>query len=290
METRLNKALADAGICSRRKADELIFAGEVSVNGVKAESPGVRVDTEKDVVVCRGERVAFAAGRMPCRLMLHKPAGVVCTVSDPEGRPTVMDYVPEKWRGRRLYPVGRLDYFSEGLLLLTDDGGFANRLTHPSWGQTKVYRVLVRSRETIDLAGAMRLMRSGMTLSEGEKLAPVEVRVQGRRGAPRSRCVPCGRRSGVLDGSGAEPGGGDLRAFSGEIWLEMTLHQGLNRQIRRMCRDCGLTVLRLIRVGEGPLRLGDLPKGAVRELTDEEAERLLDGEEKSGRRRRPPAG
>ena len=219
---RLNKALADAGVCSRRRADELVFAGRVGINGVPAESPGQRV-LPGDVVSVDGRTVTLKDERADsCWLMLNKPVRVVSTASDPEGRETVLDLVPEPWNRRRLFPVGRLDFFSEGLLLVTDDGELAHRLTHPRWHLSKVYQVLVRpERGESSVSAALSLMRRGMTLAEGDRLAPVEVNVLSSSGR------------GVL--------------------LEMVLHQGLNRQIRRMCRDVGFTVLRLKRVKEGPL-------------------------------------
>lgn len=237
-ETRLNKALADAGVCSRRKADELIFAGQVYVNGRRAENPGERVLPE-DRLVVQGRPIVRKQSAKFCWLMLHKPVQVVSTASDPQGRETVLDLVPEPWAKLRLYPVGRLDYFSEGLLLLTDDGVLAHRLMHPRWHLPKVYHVLVRpERGARSVEQALSLMARGMILAEGERLAPVEVR--------------------VLD-SGAQG-----------VKLEMTLRQGVNRQIRRMCRDVDFTVLRLKRVQEGPLRLGSLPPGHVRPLTEAE--------------------
>lgn len=234
---RLNKALADAGVCSRRRADELIFAGRVRVNGVPAENPGQRV-LPGDGVSLDGRPVRLKAEQADhCWLMLHKPVRVVSTASDPDGRETVLDLVPEPWCRRRLFPVGRLDFFSEGLILLTDDGELAHRLTHPRWHLSKVYHVLVRpERGEASVAPALSLMRRGMTLAEGDRLAPVEVRV-----------IPGAPARGVL--------------------LEMVLHQGLNRQIRRMCRDVEFTVLRLKRVKEGPLELGGLPSGRVRPLS-----------------------
>ena len=236
---RLNKALADAGVCSRRAADELIFSGAVRVNGQTALSPGMRVGPE-DALEVHGRPVRAAkAAEKRCWLMLNKPVHVVSTARDPEGRRTVLDFVPEELRSLRLYPVGRLDYFSEGLLLLTNDGELSNRLMHPRWHLAKTYRVLVRpERNAMDLEDALDVMRGGMRLAEGEKLAPVECRQLSR-----------GRR-GVL--------------------LELVLHQGVNRQIRRMCRDLSLTVLRLWRIKEGPLSLGDLPEGAVRMLGADE--------------------
>ncbi|HJB66885.1 MAG TPA: rRNA pseudouridine synthase [Candidatus Mailhella merdavium] len=247
---RLNKALADAGVCSRRGADALIFAGRVRVNGAVADSPGLRVK-EGDRILVDSKAVALrmqghSGGEKgkkwtPCWLMLHKPVGVVSTARDPEGRRTVLDFVPPAWKGRRLFPVGRLDYFSEGLILLTDDGELAHRLSHPRWHLPRRYEVLVRPGEGASLSAALRRMERGMTLKEGERLAPVEA----EQLPPRP-----------------DMGKG--------ILLGLTLHQGLNRQIRRMCRDLGLTVLKLRRVSQGPLRLGSLRSGEIRPLEDAE--------------------
>ena len=246
---RINKALADAGVCSRRKADELVAAGAVKVNGETVESPGLQIRPGIDRIEVNGRQLKSDT-RPPCYLMLHKPVRVVSTARDPEGRMTVLDLVPSRWRGRRLYPAGRLDFFSEGLVLLTDDGELTNRLVHPSHHLPRVYRVLVRGGVKEQ---ALAAMRSGMTLAEGEKLAPVEVRV-----LPGARHDLSGQR-----GTGQ----------AGTL-LEMTLHQGLNRQIRRMCRDLGLTVLRLVRVAQGPLQLGVMRPGEVRELTPAETTAL----------------
>lgn len=252
---RINKALADAGVCSRRKADELVAAGLVRVNGETVVSPGLRVHPGRDLIEVRGKALPRPDhGREPCRLLLHKPAAVVSTVRDPEGRPTVLDYVPAAWKDRRLYPAGRLDFFSEGLLLLTDDGELTHRLTHPSREAglhlERIYHVLVRGRVTED---ALRAMRDGMTLAEGERLAPVEARPLS---ASPYLPVPHGR----ID--------------AGNTLLELRLRQGLNRQIRRMCRDLDLTVLRLMRVAQGPLRLDGLPSGKARPLTADEVAAL----------------
>lgn len=241
---RLNKALADAGICSRRKADELIFSGLVTVNGIKAESPGERIDPAKDKVVCQGKEVVFCPQKKTCLLLLHKPVSVVSTVRDPEGRKTVLDFLPPAYRSRRIYPVGRLDFFSEGLLLLTDDGELANRLMHPRWHMPRVYHVKVRlPQKNYNLPKTIQLMEKGMTLAEGEKLAPVKVK-------PLSP------------------------PQNGELWLEFVLNQGLNRQIRRMCRDTDLTILTLKRISQGPIELGSLAKGKIRELTENEIQSL----------------
>ena len=245
---RINKALADAGICSRRKADELIAAGLVRVNGQTVTSPGMQVGAS-DTLEVRGVPVG---GRReePCYLMLNKPVRVLCTASDPEGRQTVLDLVPERWKHRRLYPAGRLDFFSEGLVLLTDDGDLTNKLIHPRHHMPRIYRVLVRGEVA---ESALDTMRKGMRLAEGELLAPVGV-----------RRLPGTRHD--LSNSGKPGQGGTL--------LELTLHQGLNRQIRRMCRDLHLTVLRLVRVAQGPLQLGVLRPGEVRALTPAEVLQL----------------
>lgn len=233
---RLNKTIAQAGYCSRRKADELIFSGRVLVNGQVEQNPARHV-LRDDAVLVDGR--ALPAAQEFCYLMLHKPVQTVCTVSDPQGRPTVMEYLPPALRDLRLYPVGRLDYFSEGLLLLTNDGELAQRLTHPRHHQPKLYDVLVRGSVN---AAALAAMRRGMRLAEGEDLLPVEVEKK--------------------------------ETQAGDSLLRMVLRQGVNRQIRRMCRDLGLTILRLRRVGQGPLTLGDLKPGSARKLTDSEVAAL----------------
>lgn len=235
-ELRLNKALASAGICSRRKADELISAGAVTVNGRVVTELGTRIDPARDKVTVDGREISLrpeTAEQSHTYILLHKPVQVVSTASDPEGRTTVLDLLPEPLRRKRLYPVGRLDYFSEGLLLLTDDGELTNRLTHPRYHLPKIYEVTVRE---FPAEALMARMRRGMTLKEGERLAPVEVEIH--PDAPHT--------------------------------LVLTLHQGINRQIRRMCRDLGLTILSLRRVSVGPVQLGNLGKGECRPLQAKE--------------------
>ncbi len=235
---RLNKALANAGLCSRRQADEWVRAGLVTVNGICVTELGSRILPGKDIVAVRGKETALTAGLAEKHqyILLHKPIQVVSTVNDPEGRQTVLDILPAAARRKRLYPVGRLDYFSEGLLLLTDDGELTHRLTHPRYHLPREYQVTVRETPTESM---FRIMREGMTLAEGERLSPVEVK------------------------PAADP-----RHFT------LILHQGLNRQIRRMCRDLGLTILRLQRTALGPLSLGDLPKGQSRSLSAQEIHAL----------------
>lgn len=232
---RLNKAIAATGHCSRRSADELILAGRVRVDGQPESNPARRVLPFESISV---DGRVLSAPQAFTYLMLNKPVQVVCTVSDPEGRPTVLDCLPQSFKGLRLYPVGRLDYFSEGMLLLTNDGQLAQRLTHPRHHQPKTYEVMVRG--TVPEA-ALKTMRRGMRLAEGEDLLPVDVTAQ---------------------------------PAAGNTMLQMVLRQGFNRQIRRMCRDLGLTVLRLCRVAQGALHLGNLASGKVRALTDEEVAKL----------------
>lgn len=236
---RLNKALASAGLCSRRQADVLIERGSVTVNGHVVTELGCKVDTERDSISVDGRPLPQAQSHDLTYLMVNKPVQVVTTVHDPQGRETVLDLLPSRFRAQRLFPVGRLDFFSEGLLLLTNDGELTNRLTHPRWHLPKVYYVRVRGNLT---AAKLEIMRRGMRLAEGERLAPVEVeRIHG-------------------DASSS--------------LLQMTLHQGINRQIRRMCRDLDLTVLRLSRIAQGPLELGNLEIGQCRPLTSAELRKL----------------
>lgn len=236
---RLNKYLAEAGLASRRGADALIQSGRVRVNGLVQREPGIRIIPGQDTVLFDGFPVSSGRDAGPVYVMLHKPVHTVTTASDPQGRKTVLDLLPDELRAKRLFPVGRLDYMSEGLLLLTNDGEVTLRLTHPSYEHPKKYEVLVREAVPEKSLG---VMRQGMRLREGERLAPVQVEA-------------------TLDTGGA-------------TLLRMTLRQGVNRQIRRMCRDLGLTILRLRRVELGPLRLGGLASGKWRALTDSETTNL----------------
>ncbi len=236
---RLNKYLAQRGIASRRGADDLVAQGKVKINDQVVEKPGVMVDPARDKVEVSGKAVSDAAGDQ-ITLVLHKPIMVVTTASDPQGRQTVLDFLPDSVRRMRPFPVGRLDFMSEGLLLMTTDGELCYRLTHPKWHQTKIYEVTVRGKVAPE---ALKSMSSGMTLSEGEKLAPVKAR--------------------ILDDTKAD-----------QQVIEMTLFQGVNRQIRRMCRDMNLTILKLKRIRQGEIYLGGLKSGEWRELNSKELSRI----------------
>ncbi|EGB13656.1 pseudouridine synthase [Pseudodesulfovibrio mercurii] len=236
---RLNKFIAQCGVASRRGADEMVFAGRVTVNGATADSPGLQVDPARDEVAVDGKVIGQKASAGDLTLLLHKPVETVTTASDPQGRKTVLDLLPPEIRKKRPFPVGRLDFFSEGLLLLTTDGDLCYRLTHPKYHLPKVYVVTIRGSVP---QKAVQTMRQGMTLREGDRLAPAKVRL--------------------------------LKPIAGTQQLEITLIQGVNRQIRRMCEELGLTILRLRRVRQGPVALGDLKPGAWRELTSEETAAL----------------
>lgn len=231
---RLNKYLAQHGVASRRGADELVFAGRVKVNGTVADSPGMKVLEGRDTVAVDNKPLHTEANQA-LTVVLHKPVQTVTTAKDPQGRQTVLDLLPPKIRQQRPFPVGRLDYFSEGLLILTTDGDLCYRLTHPKWHLPKIYLVTIKGKISRD---AIERMEQGMTLAEGEVLAPVTVK--------------------------------SLPPRNGKQVLELTLMQGVNRQIRRMCRDLDLTILTLKRIQQGPLKLGGLGSGKWREISDKE--------------------
>jgi 23S rRNA pseudouridine2605 synthase len=230
---RLQKVLASAGIASRRDCEALIAAGRVTVNGRVVVVPGTRVDLEHDEVRVDGQPIRMPAKRT--YIMLHKPAGVVSTAEDTHGRPTVLDLVDVP---ARVFPVGRLDIDSEGLILLTDDGELAYALTHPSFEVEKEYRVLLDRPLTPE---ALRSWRNGVLL-DGEMTAPAWVEMIGT--APEG------------------------------VWVRIVLREGRKRQIRAVAKLLGYEVRRLIRVREGNLLLGDLPQRSWRYLTDEEVAAL----------------
>ncbi len=253
---RLQKLLSAAGVASRRASEDLIRQGRVTVNGEPVVTLGTKADPSVDEVRVDGRRV-----RAPERLrylLLNKPAGVVTTRTDPQGRPTVLDLlagVPDY-----LYPVGRLDFDSEGLLLLTNDGDSAAALTHPRHGIAKVYEVVVRGWPAPDV---MKRLRTGVLL-EGRRTAPAEVRLRGTFTAGR------GRERAVL---------------------EIVLREGRNRQVRRMCEAVGHPVERLTRVRIGPVADRVLRPGTWRELTATEVRALRGAANRqpSARRLKPEA-
>lgn len=235
---RLQKMLADCGVASRRKSEELIEKGKVKVNG-KIAKIGDKVDPYSDKVYVFGKRVTASAKPKYRYIMLNKPRGVLTTMSDEKGRKCIADLVrdiPE-----RVYPIGRLDKDSEGLLLFTNDGEFANHIMHPKKHVNKVYRVSVRP----DIADMqVSKLESGVVI-DGRKTAPAQVRVVSRdKNADRAV-------------------------------LEMVLREGRNRQIRKMCEAVGLDVIRLKRTAIGGVKLGGLKLGAYRELSEIELKKLM---------------
>jgi 23S rRNA pseudouridine2605 synthase len=232
---RLQKYLAHAGIASRRHAEELITAGAVSVNGIIERELGLRIDPDHDEVRVRGRLVRPVATHL--YILLNKPMDTVTTAHDPQRRQTVLDLLPAEWVAQRVYPVGRLDVDTEGLLLLTNDGDLALRLTHPRYALTKEYEALVENRPS---AAAMTAIIHGMELpGETRPTAPA--------------------RAWVVDD-----------ASDDGIWLGIELHEGRKRQVRRMLAVAGVRVLYLRRVRVGPLTLGHLKPGASRLLTEKE--------------------
>ena len=237
VKERLQKIIAAAGICSRRAAEDLLRQGRVQVNGQIA-ALGDRADPKTDAVTLDGQPLSREPERV--YLMLNKPRGYVTTLSDERGRRTAAELV--SGCGARVYPVGRLDMDSEGLLLMTNDGAWMQRLLHPSREIEKEYRVTVTG-PVEGAAGRLAAIRD----LEGERIRPARVRELWR------------------DGNKAA--------------LSVTIHEGKNRQIRRMCRQAGLAVRRLQRVREHTLTLGDLPVGRWRYLTQQELQ-MLEGSEK----------
>lgn len=234
MADRIQVVLARAGIASRRKCETLVRHGHVTVNDKVISEPGFLVTFGRDDIRVDGRPVCHLEPRITA--MLNKPKGMVTTVKDPQGRPTVINLVAGL--KQRLFPIGRLDYHTEGLLLLTNDGLLSQRLQHPRYGIEKVYKVKVRGRPDHLI---IKQLREGVVL-DGRKTAPARVKKIG--------------------------------TTKEHTWIEMTIHEGRKRQIRRMCKGVGHPVLKLKRIGYGPLRLGDLKAGQFRILTAREI-RLL---------------
>ncbi|MBO4913820.1 MAG: rRNA pseudouridine synthase [Oscillospiraceae bacterium] len=235
MEQRLQKLIASAGLCSRRTAEDWIRAGRVAVNGVPALL-GQSADPENDAITVDGRTIVFSVQKI--YLMLNKPRGYVCTMSDEKGRKTVSALV--EGCGARVVPVGRLDMDSQGLLLMTNDGEWMQRILHPKYEIDKVYRVTVVG----EVSGAKKKLEAMREL-DSEPIRPARVNI--------------------------------LRSGLETAEFEITIHEGRNRQIRRMCEAAGMRVKKLIRIAEHNLELGDLPEGKWRALTERE---LMDFEKK----------
>lgn len=225
LEVRLQKYIADCGITSRRKAESLITQGRVTVNGEVVMELGSKVDPKNDVVLVDGHLADLNAVE-PIYLMLHKPRGYVTTLDDPEGRETVMDLVKEV--SERIYPIGRLDYLSEGLLLMTNDGEVANMIMHPKFNVTKVYEVKVFGSVTETI---INKLKAGAYLEEGF-VKPTSVRV--------------------------------IKQLPTKTWIEFRLNEGRNREIRRLCEAVGLTVDKLKRLAIGGLSVEGVAPGKFR--------------------------
>ncbi|MGN1059256.1 MAG: pseudouridine synthase [Clostridia bacterium] len=233
-EMRLQKYLALCGVASRRAAEELMAQGRVFVNGKPVLTPGAKINPDADRVSVDGKPVALPEEKV--YIMLNKPRGYVTTAKDNFGRKTVLDLVPPELG--RLYPVGRLDYDTHGLLLLTNDGDFTYRLTHPSHEISKTYLATVA-------------------------------------GVPSEQALDALRRGVVIDGRRTHPAKVTVKGADAEnTRLLITIHEGRNRQVRKMCAAVGHAVVSLCRVAEGSLRLGELPSGSWRHLTEKEIELL----------------
>ena len=233
MTERLQKIISSRGVTSRRKAEELIAAGRVTCNG-RICLLGESADPEKDIILLDG--IPLPSGSEYTYIMLHKPRGYVTTLSDEKGRDNAAQLVADC--GKRVYPVGRLDMDSEGLLIFTNDGDFANKLMHPKHEINKIYRVLVKGYSE----KALERLAQPIVL-DGYAIAKPLVKRISQSGTDRA-------------------------------WLEVVIHEGRNRQVRRMCAIAGMDVVRLIRIAEGAVRLGTLPLGKWRPLTEKELEQL----------------
>lgn len=240
---RIQKVIADAGVCSRRKAEALIEEGRVKINGHPAHL-GQSIDPSKDLITINGERLFIARKKEHVYLIMNKPRGYLTSMSDDRGRRCVTELLPET--DQRVYPIGRLDLNTEGLLLFTSDGKFANDMMHPSRAVTKTYRVTVRP----SLSDEQAVKLSDGVFIDGRKTAPAEVRVKSN-----------------------EPG---------RVVMELVIREGRNRQVRKMCEAVGLEVARLKRTAFGPIRLGMLKPGTCRPLSAEELRAIRAAVKKPG--------
>lgn len=235
MEQRLQKILAQMGVASRRKAEDLIVEGRVTVNG-KVAAVGMKADPASDHIKVDGKLLIKPEPKI--YLMLNKPSGVVTSLSDPEGRPTVKNFL--KGMRYRVFPVGRLDYDSEGLLFITNDGDFAYRILHPSKKIPKTYVIKVKG--IID-EDAIEKLRQGVRLEDG-LTAPAKAK--------------------------------RIRKSENNSWVEITIYEGRKRQVRRMLEKVGYSVIKLRRIAIGGLKLGDLKPGEIRRMTFEEVKKVLE--------------
>jgi pseudouridine synthase len=256
---RLQKILSQAGVASRRASEQLMLEGRVTVNGTTVRELGTKADPSHDDIRVDGRRI-----RQPARhryILLNKPRGYVTTRSDPQKRPTVVDLLAGV--SEYVYPVGRLDYDSEGLLLLTNDGELAARLTHPSHGVARVYEVQVAG---VPDAHDLERLGRGVTI-EGRRTQPAEVTlVPGARAHGRMRSLP------------------EREGRSATATLRITVREGRNRQVRRMLDAIGHPVDRLARVAIGPIRDAKLKPGQWRELSEDELKRLRADAQRTHRR------
>lgn len=241
---RLARFLAHAGVASRRHAESLIAAGRVQVNDMVIREQGSKIDPARDVVRVDGQIIQ--ARNEQIYILLHKPAGYLSTVSDPQGRPTVLDLLPANLREQRIYPVGRLDSDTSGLLLLTNDGDFALHLTHPRYALEKYYEALIEGQPS---GGAIAGLRQGVFITEDN----------GRKYKTAPARIDSIRHDGIYSR------------------LTLAIHEGRKRQVRRMLATVGLPILDLKRVGIGTLTLGSLATGKWRYLTEAEVTALRAG-------------
>lgn len=234
MLERLQKVLAQAGVASRRQSEVLIKEGRVKVNGQIIKELGVKVNSQEDIILVDNKPLKMEEEKV--YFMLNKPAGYISSVKDPQGRPTVLDFFQAITQ--RIYPVGRLDFETEGLLLLTNDGELTNALIHPKHEISKVYLARVEGRPNL---GSLKIFARGIKLEDGIT-APAKVEIE--------------------------------EITKGKALLKIEIHEGRNRQVRRMCEAIGHPVVYLKRVKVGPLELGKLPKGQFRSLSNRELKEL----------------
>jgi pseudouridine synthase len=234
MQERLQKVIAHAGIVSRREAERFITEGRVAVNGCIVTQLGTKVDPARDKINVDGRLVKSFPGKV--YVLMNKPAGYVSTLKDPQERPVVTDLLDRI--NTRVFPVGRLDYDAEGLLLLTNDGELAHRLQHPRYGISRTYEVKVKD---VPINSELFSLRKGIKLEDGITL-PAKAKF--------------------------------LKKTTKNCWLKITLYEGKNRQVKRMCAAIGHPVLKIKRVSLGPLSLGDVSRGKYRHLTRDEVKEL----------------